>query len=252
MLAFPSFLVLALLPTLHATTAVIELEDRLLPRQPVPRSYDTHSYYSIELHPAAAGSASDAAAHLGLELVEPLGELAHHYLARLAHDDHTRRGGEAGLKRSWRALRKRSAEVEAVRGLELMRLRKRTKREWVEPMHDRFALRGESTFGVRQEAGDGMPAANMAEFDFMVGPACQTDLCSPATAADLLTSSIRASTTRASLSVAVDAQYRRPAAHQAVAPGQHRDARERDERLETLGAGHHRRRCPRRSHRRRA
>lgn len=170
MLALPPLLMLALLPTLRATASTIRGLDAG-PKHPVPRTYDTHSYYAIELHPAAGSSAGDAAAHLGLELVEPLGELAHHYLARLAHADHDRRGGEAGMKRSWRALRKRSAEVEAVRGLELMQLRKRTKREWVEPApHDRFALRGESMLDLRQQEapGDGLPAPNMVEFDFMV------------------------------------------------------------------------------------
>lgn len=166
MLALPSLLALALLPTLRAADP--SLETRVLPRHPTPRTYDTHAYYAVELHPSAALAAEDAAAHLGLELVEPLGELAHHYLARVAHADHARRGGEAGVKRSWKELRKRSVDGQTVRGLELMQLKKRAKREWVEPREDRFVLRGESTFGARQDAGSNGP--DTTEFDFMVRP----------------------------------------------------------------------------------
>ncbi|WVR03717.1 hypothetical protein IAU60_000712 [Kwoniella sp. DSM 27419] len=53
------------------------------PRTPQPRSYDSHTYYALELDPVL--SATHAAAmseSLGVELVEPIGELAGHWLVR--------------------------------------------------------------------------------------------------------------------------------------------------------------------------
>lgn len=50
---------------------------------PAKRSYDTHHYYAMEVRPSHAHiPASQAAALLGVELVEQVGELAHHYLVR--------------------------------------------------------------------------------------------------------------------------------------------------------------------------
>jgi hypothetical protein len=170
MLALHSLLVLALLPTLPVSAQAsaassVSHSTRQLPRHPTPRTYATHTYYALELHPSTSVAAQDAAAHLGLELVEPLGELVNHYLARLAHDEHAKRGGEAGVKRSWKALRKRGEEGQAVRGLEMMAIKKRTKREWVDPLEEQFALRGDSTMSRRQ---DGDSTGDMTEFDFMV------------------------------------------------------------------------------------
>lgn len=53
------------------------------PRRPVPRSYDTHAYYALELPETAdAASVQAAAKALGVEVVEQIGELAGHYLVR--------------------------------------------------------------------------------------------------------------------------------------------------------------------------
>ncbi|KAK4684623.1 kexin, partial [Tremellales sp. Uapishka_1] len=55
----------------------------LQPKRPQPRSYDTHTYYALEIDPSLAHSAADTLSHsLGVELVEPIGELAGHWLVR--------------------------------------------------------------------------------------------------------------------------------------------------------------------------
>lgn len=46
-----------------------------------PRSYDSHDYYAVHLHPRT--SPSDFAAHLGLELQSKLGDLDDHYILGL-------------------------------------------------------------------------------------------------------------------------------------------------------------------------
>jgi kexin len=52
-------------------------------RTPQPRSYDTHSYYALELASSSSYlSADEVAQSLGVELVEPLGELKGHWLVR--------------------------------------------------------------------------------------------------------------------------------------------------------------------------
>ncbi len=60
----------------------------LSPRTPRPRNYDTHSYYALQLSSSSselssASTSASAIAHaLGVELVEPLGELAGHWIVR--------------------------------------------------------------------------------------------------------------------------------------------------------------------------
>lgn len=53
---------------------------RVLPNK---RSYDTHHYYAMEIRPSHSHiSPAQAAALLGVEFIEQIGELAHHYLVR--------------------------------------------------------------------------------------------------------------------------------------------------------------------------
>jgi kexin len=53
------------------------------PRTPHARSYDTHSYYALQLSPSISGTMVEGVAHsLGVELLEPIGELAGHWLVR--------------------------------------------------------------------------------------------------------------------------------------------------------------------------
>ncbi|WRT65817.1 uncharacterized protein IL334_002766 [Kwoniella shivajii] len=55
----------------------------LRPRTPQPRSYDTHTYYALELDPSTTLSLATSISHdLGVELVEPIGELDGHWLVR--------------------------------------------------------------------------------------------------------------------------------------------------------------------------
>lgn len=107
-------------------------------RTPLPRAYDTHTYYSLELpEHASAAAAADAAAVLGAELVEPLGELAGHWLVRRAGGISARSavGGSAGdpVMARWqniksRSMRTRSATTNAVRDVVLLEPRQRVKR----------------------------------------------------------------------------------------------------------------------------
>lgn len=107
----------------------------VLPRRPQPRSYDTHTYYALELHPDATHS--DAATHaqrLGVELVEPLGELAGHWLVRRfgptpatsAVTNLAKRNEDEVFKR-WDNLR-RKRSLPHSRSLQLLTTKQRAKR----------------------------------------------------------------------------------------------------------------------------
>ena len=64
---------------LLSSSAAVDLR----PRPPRPRTYDTHSYYTLELSPTSPPSLVESISQaLGVELVEPLGELAGHWLVR--------------------------------------------------------------------------------------------------------------------------------------------------------------------------
>ena len=53
------------------------------PRRPQPRTYDTHAYYTLELSPSSSTDhAQSIAEQLGVEMVEPLGELEGHWILR--------------------------------------------------------------------------------------------------------------------------------------------------------------------------
>lgn len=52
-------------------------------KTPAKRSYSTHNYYVVQLHPSPSVSINECAAELDLEIVEPVGELADHWLVRV-------------------------------------------------------------------------------------------------------------------------------------------------------------------------
>lgn len=59
------------------------------PRRPQPRNYDTHAYYTLELAPSLSlDHAEDIASRLGVEVVEPLGELEGHWIVRTTGKTH--------------------------------------------------------------------------------------------------------------------------------------------------------------------
>jgi len=59
------------------------------PKRPQPRTYDTHAYYTLELAPSLTfDHAADVANQLGVEMVEPLGELEGHWIVRTAGTTH--------------------------------------------------------------------------------------------------------------------------------------------------------------------
>ncbi|WVQ93527.1 hypothetical protein IAU59_000601 [Kwoniella sp. CBS 9459] len=92
----------------------------LKPRTPLPRSYDTHTYYALELDPSLSLSdASTLSTSLGVELVEPIGELAGHWLVRregpspsheaLSKRDPSAVASEDPVMRRWKALSRRGS-----------------------------------------------------------------------------------------------------------------------------------------------
>lgn len=59
------------------------------PRRPQPRSYDTHAYYTLELPVSSTlEHAHSVAEQLGVEVVEPLGELEGHWVVRTPGTTH--------------------------------------------------------------------------------------------------------------------------------------------------------------------
>lgn len=56
-------------------------------RWPVKRHYDSHNYYVLDHDPSLGISIQECAATLGVELVEPAGELADHWLVRAQKHD---------------------------------------------------------------------------------------------------------------------------------------------------------------------
>ena len=107
------------------------------PRLPHHRSYETHTYYTLELSPASSASVAHTVAQsLGVELVEPLGELAGHWLVRIVGETlkfgHAQRSGisDPVLKRwsSLASLTNRSTAKSHLRSLTPLVLRQRSKR----------------------------------------------------------------------------------------------------------------------------
>ncbi|WWD16394.1 hypothetical protein CI109_100820 [Kwoniella shandongensis] len=110
----------------------------LQPRIPQRRTYDTHQYYALELDPTLSpSSASSISQSLGVELVEPLGELAGHWLVRsadsftpshnsstIARRDLPQNTIDPTLKKRWNAIPSSTGK----RSLTPLSLRKRAKR----------------------------------------------------------------------------------------------------------------------------
>ncbi|KAG6814587.1 hypothetical protein H0H92_000116 [Tricholoma furcatifolium] len=71
-----------MLPTL--TLVVSLLASKFALGATTPRTYDSHDYYAVEYNPWAYGGASldDVMQTLGVEQVEPIGSLEHHWLVR--------------------------------------------------------------------------------------------------------------------------------------------------------------------------
>lgn len=116
-------------------------------RQPQARHYNTHTYYALELPETAdADEAHVAARALGVEVVEPLGELAGHWLVRRSGGSISKRSAvelsapDHVLAR-FHQLRSgyvaRSMDLPAIRSLELLEPRQRVKRQYpsLEPVY---------------------------------------------------------------------------------------------------------------------
>ncbi|KAI5450758.1 pheromone processing endoprotease [Naganishia albida] len=105
---------------------------------PSPRTYDTHHYFSLETDPASSvESASALAAHLGVQLVERIGELEGHWLVRCDKDFGTaneKRSVEQGYRdviERWQGMkRKRAHHVRGVKDVRHLPVRQRAKRQW--------------------------------------------------------------------------------------------------------------------------
>jgi kexin len=109
-------------------------------RRPQPRTYDTHAYYTLELAPSFTfDNAAEVAQRLGVEVVEPLGELEGHWIVRTAgtthdHELYTRSMLQQSdpVVRRWRELRqdtKRSlGDSKHLRSLTPHTLKQRSKR----------------------------------------------------------------------------------------------------------------------------
>jgi kexin len=110
------------------------------PKRPQPRTYDTHAYYTLELAPSLTfDSAAEVAQRLGVEVVEPLGELEGHWIVKTAGRTHDHELYTRGLLeqadpvvRRWKELRqdmKRSLkDSNHLRSLTPHTLKQRSKR----------------------------------------------------------------------------------------------------------------------------
>src|SRR5690348_4602075 len=67
---------------LGALAAALSVHSQHTPRRPVKREYDTHNYYVVEHKPTSGITVDDVASTLGVELVEPLGELEDFWVVR--------------------------------------------------------------------------------------------------------------------------------------------------------------------------
>ena len=114
---FTMFFLSAALPLLALSTAASS-------SQPHKRSYDTHSYYTIELPQSSTEEAAALAARsLGAELVERVGELDDHWIVRRAGGLSVRSMGQDPVESRFHA--RRALDVASVTRLEP---RKRVKR----------------------------------------------------------------------------------------------------------------------------
>ncbi|WWC88034.1 uncharacterized protein L201_002937 [Kwoniella dendrophila CBS 6074] len=123
---------LAILPLWSLLLSLLLLDPSqaiLQPRTPQPRSYDTHTYYALELDPSTTySSASLISERLGVELIEPIGELDGHWLVRKegssSYDSLVKRDlSEDPIIKRWNGLPKKSR-----RSLTPLTIKQRSKR----------------------------------------------------------------------------------------------------------------------------
>jgi len=128
-----TFIAILLLASPHAAQATP-------PKKPQPRTYDTHAYYTLELASSSTlESAAEVAHRLGVEVVEPLGELEGHWIVKTAgtthdHELYTRDLLEEAdpVVRRWKEMRRDSKrslkDTKHLRSLTPHTLKQRTKR----------------------------------------------------------------------------------------------------------------------------
>lgn len=123
----------------------------LRPRLPRRRTYDSHAYYTLELSSASSPTlASSVAQSLGVELVEPLGELSGHWLVRreggTPHHDQSKRSSVSDpVLQRWSSLcstTPRSLDKFHLRSLTPLVLRQRAKRGTSHPFPIRHSSNG--------------------------------------------------------------------------------------------------------------
>lgn len=116
----------------------------ILAARPTKRHYDSHNYYVLEHDPSADASLGECARALGVEVVEPAGELQNHWLVRTAksalaarepEDDRVLRNFDAIRSRATSSLHSRSGDehlskrvASSVKYLSRQTLRQRVKR----------------------------------------------------------------------------------------------------------------------------
>lgn len=115
----------------------------MLGLRPTKRSYHSHNYYVIEHDPQAGASLAEVARTLGVEVVEPAGELQNHWLVRAQKPDLTSRSNDPDpVSQAFNDLRRRDSYshpprsqdlpsrvvVSSVKYLALQTLRQRVKR----------------------------------------------------------------------------------------------------------------------------
>lgn len=132
---------------------------------PVPKNYDTHTYYTLELPESATeADALSSAAALGAELVEPLGELAGHWIVRRDHTIVSERsavGGSDPVLARWNALRSSSSLRRSLAGpriRDVARLERRQRAKRVPPKYGSRSRHSFKRWNERQfPEDDGIP-----------------------------------------------------------------------------------------------
>ncbi|EIW66475.1 kexin [Tremella mesenterica] len=142
---------LLLFPFLSLTTP------SLLPRRPQPKSYDTHSYYTLDLHPSSSlTQAKTISSSLGVELIEPLGELPGHWIVRTPGEtpSHlTPRSIQDPIIKRWHSLRSNSNQSKShLRSLTPLHLKQRAKRTF--PHENGLQLLDKRRENVRQDEAE--------------------------------------------------------------------------------------------------
>lgn len=104
-------------------TLVLAIQS-VLALQSTKRHYNTHDYYVVEHDPLAGASLADTARALGVEVVEQAGELANHWLVRVAKDLQKREEDADPVLRSLEVLQQDSRSQHMSRSEESLRRRK--------------------------------------------------------------------------------------------------------------------------------